>query len=383
VINVLLESYDLTAPFLVQELRKHIKPEDRVTIIAFSFLPSQASNLTEWLNLYGAEQGMFYHWLVDPFAEFGIPEEHISFVNYFTDTKESAAEKVKQADIIYFTGGLPDAMMDRLYEFELIDLLENFDGVVLGCSAGAMIQLKEYHITPDWDYPQFGYYRGLPWLRDFYVEVHYDGTPEQKASIARVLKERGKPVYTSGHDKAAIIVDNGKIKLLGEADVIYPVTLKKLSPEDERSTVEILTHDTVKKTYMVPDLTDEAAKKLFIRLLTLSHDPAHYIRGIYRNDRLIGFINDTEIVSGTIELGWAVHPDFHKRGYATQAVTAAIDELLTLGFHEVQAGAFAENPASIRVMEKCGMKRIDKSEQIDYRGKVHDCVFYAIRGKEL
>lgn len=165
---------------------------------------------------------MFYSWLVDPFAAFGIPEADITFVNYFADTKETAAEKIKTADVVYFTGGLPDAMMERLYEFELVDVLRNFDGVVLGCSAGAMIQLEEYHITPDWDYPEFGYYPGFPWLKDFYVEVHYEATDEQNESIRRVLAERNKPVYTTAHDRAAIIVDNGQMHLLGDVKRFDP-----------------------------------------------------------------------------------------------------------------------------------------------------------------
>ena len=106
-VNVLLESYNLTEPFLIDVLKPHIKPHHHVAIVAFSFLPSQTSNLEQWLTLYGKETGMFYHWLVDPLMEFGIPEENISFVNYFADTKESAAEKIEQADILYFTGGLP------------------------------------------------------------------------------------------------------------------------------------------------------------------------------------------------------------------------------------------------------------------------------------
>ena len=220
-VNVLLESYDLTAPFLYEELRNYIRPNSRVAIVAFSFLPSQANNLEQWLGLYG-EEGMFYNWLVEPFQSFGVPVENITFVNYFADTYESAAAKIRSADIIYFTGGLPDAMMDRLYEFELVDILKSYDGVVMGCSAGAMIQLEEYHITPDRDYPEFGYYQGLPWLRDFYVEVHYEATELQNRCIQRVLSERKKPVYATAFNGAAIIVDGDQMKLLGEVKVFNP-----------------------------------------------------------------------------------------------------------------------------------------------------------------
>lgn len=221
-VHVLLESYDLTAPFLVDTLRRYLKPGQKVAIVAFSFLPTQASNLEQWNSLYGKETGMFYNWLVDPFAAFGIGEDDIEFVNYFADTKESAARKVRAADVIYFTGGLPDAMMDRLHEFELVDILKNFNGIVLGCSAGAMIQLQEYHITPDWDYPEFGYYQGLPWLKDFYVEVHYEASQLQKDSVRRVLKEKSKPVYATYHNQGALVVADGTITQLGQTALFLP-----------------------------------------------------------------------------------------------------------------------------------------------------------------
>ena len=382
-VNVLLESYDLTAPFLLEKLRPYIKPNSHVAIVAFSFLPSQASCLEEWLKLYGREEGMFYSWLVDPFAEFGVPEENITFVNYFADTRDSAAQKVKNADIIYFTGGLPDAMMDRLYEFELVEILKEFDGVVLGCSAGAMIQLEEYHITPDWDYPEFGYYKGLPWLKDFYVEVHFEDSKDQKASICRVLQERQKPIYATRHNNAAIIVDNGKIQLLGDVRTYGRVKLRPFEEQDAPAAIRIFRDDTVKKTYMFPDLTEETARKLFDRMLEISHMDDRFIRGIYLQNELIGFINDPEITDDTIELGWVVHPDYHNRGYATEVVCLAIEELFSKGFQEITAGAFEENPASLRVMEKSGMHKIEKTEEIDYRGKVHHCIFYAIRREAL
>ena len=221
-VNVLLESYNLTEPFLYDALKPYIKPHHRVAIVAFSFLPSQATTLEQWLKLYGREEGMFYHWLIDPLMEFGIPEEQITVVNYFADSKELARQKIENADVLYFTGGLPDAMMDRLAEFELLDVLAEFDGLVLGCSAGAMIQLEDYHITPDWDYPEFGYYKGLHWLKDFYVEVHYEATQLQKDCIQRVLRECGKRVYGICHDKGALIVEKGKITRLGETELFLP-----------------------------------------------------------------------------------------------------------------------------------------------------------------
>ena len=125
---------------------------------------------------------------------------------------------IENADILYFLGGLPDRMMDRIKEFDLQDVLMRHKGIVMGYSAGAVIQLAEYHLCPDDDYPEFKYYEGLPYLNDFYLEVHYEGKDTQKAAIQKVLAERKKTVYATAIMKGAILVDNGIIKLLGDVE---------------------------------------------------------------------------------------------------------------------------------------------------------------------
>ena len=78
-----------------------------------------------------------------------------------------------------------------------------------------------------------------------------------------------------------------------------------------------------------------------------------------------------------IEVGYALLPAYHNRGFATEALVGAIEYLRGCGFSRILAGAFAENAASLRVMEKAGMVRIDKTDAIDYRGHMHTCIYYA------
>ena len=214
-INILLEGYDINAIWLCDELKKYIKPTHSVTVVAFSFRDNRVKSIYEWNLLYSKENGKFYAGITDGFASYGIPEENITFINYFADTKESAAKKIKKADIVYFPGGLPDRMMDRIKEFDLYAPLMKHNGIVMGYSAGAVIQLSEYHLSPDEDYSEFRYYNGLPYLNDFYVEVHYEGTDIQNNAIERVIAERGKTVYATVSGSGAILVDNGNIKLIG------------------------------------------------------------------------------------------------------------------------------------------------------------------------
>ena len=162
-----------------------------------------------------------------------------------------------------------------------------------------------------------------------------------------------------------------------------PITLRPLHLEDQGQMLEILTSNLVNKTYMLPDFeTSEAAIPLFNRLMMLSNDTQRFVRCIALDDTAIGFLNDVEIKDGFIELGYVIHPAYHNRGFMTAALNTAIKELFRLGYQTVHCGAFKENAASIRVMEKAGMVRISKTEDIEYRGKLRHCVFYEKRNEE-
>ena len=40
-------------------------------------------------------------------------------------------------------------MMAKFQKYDLVHELENFNGIMIGTSAGAMVQIREYHITKD------------------------------------------------------------------------------------------------------------------------------------------------------------------------------------------------------------------------------------------
>ena len=155
--------------------------------------------------------------------------------------------------------------------------------------------------------------------------------------------------------------------------------LRPIALQDAAQLGEILRSDVVKQTYMVPDLTPDAATELGKKIALLSCDPTRYIRGIYLKGILVGQVNDVARENGSIELGWFIHPQYHSQGYATEAVKAMIPDLFSRGFEAVTAGAFAENAASLRVMQKCGMELQEFTEDIEYRGTTHKCIYYAIR----
>ena len=219
-INILLDVLDFSADFLYQELKHYIHPSDKVVILAFSYRDREVQNLRDWKMLYGENGGRYYESMVSPFLRYEISEDQMEWINYYTDAKSKAAEQIRNADILYLPGGMPDRMMERIDDFDLRDAILQFQGVVLGYSAGALIQLEEYHLSPDQDYPEFCYFKGLPILKDFYLEVHYGDA--QNEAIQRVLEERRKTVYAMVADQAAIVMDGSKVNFLGDVKMFTP-----------------------------------------------------------------------------------------------------------------------------------------------------------------
>lgn len=213
-VNMLFSLYNFHESWAKDVVSKYINSNDRVLIIPFSF-DERISSDKNWQDAYSKDSGTYYESIVAPFLKYGIKEENIEWINYYEDTKENAKVKIRNSNIIFFTGGLPDKMMLRLIEFNCIKDIENFNGVIIGSSAGAMIQISEYHITPDDDYNIFSYNEGLNFINDFDIEVHYEGTEKEKKYINRVLREKKDKVYAITN-AGGIIIDNKEITLLGD-----------------------------------------------------------------------------------------------------------------------------------------------------------------------
>lgn len=84
-------------------------------------------------------------------------------------------------------------------------------------------------------------------------------------------------------------------------------------------------------------------------------------------------VEDDETVVGEVEIrhplndalrriggniGYLTHPDHRNKGIATFALRAALEHLKTIGATEALITCSEENHASIRVIERCGAKRI-------------------------
>lgn len=217
-VNILLSANNFHEPWIFHRLKDLIKPEYTVAVVPFSFHEDWIDGEKAFQDCYNPKYGKYYEEIVAPFKTYGISCDNIKFIDYFKDNAKTAKALVEGSDIVFFTGGLPDKAMERIHKFHLEETLKSFKGIVIGNSAGAMIQLEEYHITPDKDYNTFGYYKGLGLLNSAYIEVHFEDTGLQNHSIRKVLCEKRKPLYAITNNGGIISID-GKIESFGEVDI--------------------------------------------------------------------------------------------------------------------------------------------------------------------
>ena len=84
--------------------------------------------------------------------------------------------------------------------------------------------------------------------------------------------------------------------------------------------------------------------------------------------------------NATVEVGYSLSRDHWGQGLMTEALAAVIDETFrTLELHRIEALHFTDNPASGRVMEKCGMQHEGHMRQrVNCKGVFRDVEMWGI-----
>ncbi|MET9228161.1 GNAT family N-acetyltransferase [Lentzea sp. NPDC003310] len=85
------------------------------------------------------------------------------------------------------------------------------------------------------------------------------------------------------------------------------------------------------------------------------------------------------------EIGYSLNPDFHGRGYATEAARAVLElGFRDLGLHRIVAECDPRNEPSWRLMERLGMRREAHFRELEiFKGEWGDLFVYAMLEEEF
>lgn len=155
---------------VMKRIATYVEPESRVLIIPFA---------TEH-----AKRDGWFQSAKKSFNDIGV--ENIQLLNDELGNEEMKAN-ISVQDVLYFTGGRPEILMECMVNKGLIQTVKEFKGLMIGVSAGALAFCKDCLITKDEDYPETQILRGLG-LVDFSVEVHYEDSVDEE--LIPLSKER-------------------------------------------------------------------------------------------------------------------------------------------------------------------------------------------------
>ena len=214
--NVLLNYYNFDGDWARPHLERIFQGKPRVLIIPLAYRETQAWDNDSFLSVYG-KGGEKYDNILRPFLGYGYAESDIAWLNPYDGSNH--AQLVGKADLLFFTGGMPEKALARMQNLGITDSVKRFEGVVMGASAGAMLQLDRYHITPDEDYGEYGVWRGLGLVKGLDLEVHYLATDLQRQCSARAAQQLELPVYQMWHE-GGLLIEDGKVTAMGQVEVV-------------------------------------------------------------------------------------------------------------------------------------------------------------------
>lgn len=160
--------------------------------------------------------------------------------------------------------------------------------------------------------------------------------------------------------------------MLPERALAFPVVLRPFGPGDA-SRVQLLAgeREVAETTAVIPHPYPDGAAAAWIALqardLAAEREYTYAIT-LSEGGSLVGAIGLRPAATEAEHLGFWIGRPYWRRGYATAAAGAVI--ALAFGFLDldvITAAHLARNPASGRVMEKCGMRPL-RTETRNHRG---------------
>lgn len=133
---------------------------------------------------------------------------NVDFVDY-SDTYEEINRKVECSDLIYLSGGLASVLVERLKNKNVDTLLRDYDGVVVGRSAGALALGKKCVVTKNRSQPTLHMIRGIG-LVEFSVKAHYKHLKDE--ALKRLSKQ--EKIYAIP-ERSALVYDDGCLSFMG------------------------------------------------------------------------------------------------------------------------------------------------------------------------
>lgn len=209
--SILFSRIEMGMDLVKEEIKKMLPENARVAIFPWAFpVELNAEKLETEFFKKGERR---YNRYINELKKLGIDEDSIIICNCYSDSKEKLKKVIKESDLLLLPGGNPEMFFQKVvHETDLLYDIKYYNGIIIGESAGAELQLKRYFITAKNNYYKyFAFYDGFGILDDpFYFDVHSSNNKIYLNKLEKVAQQTKKTVYAIYEDGA--IIYNRKTK---------------------------------------------------------------------------------------------------------------------------------------------------------------------------
>lgn len=177
----------------------------------------------------------------------GLKLSGIHFSEYFildNRTKNNASEYIKKANVIFLSGGDTYIQNEFFNQIHLKELLQNFEGIIIGQSAGSINMAEFVYNSPeDGEISEPIYFNGLG-LSNINIEPHFvldttefdDMQMYQRKHLLEESKKR--PIYALS-DGSHILETDESIIVCGKSFLIKNGTITQICTDKQTFNIDI------------------------------------------------------------------------------------------------------------------------------------------------
>lgn len=205
-----------------KEYGRILNENSKVAILPWSF--PQELDAEKLENEFFKKDGERYNKYVKPLKSFGVKESNITICNCYSQDHHELAGIIDNSDVIVLTGGNPEMLMSKiLHKTELFYKIKHYKGIIIGESAGCLLQLERYFITAENNFYEYmAFYDGIGVIDDdFLLDVHTQDTEEYLGELNDIAEKSKKKIYAIANDGAILYNrENKDIDLFGNVKQI-------------------------------------------------------------------------------------------------------------------------------------------------------------------
>lgn len=137
--------------------------------------------------------------------------------NCFTKTYEEIEKDIQESGLLIITGGNPHMLLKQILPYKQI--LERYEGYIVGESAGAEVFFDDYYILKENSFiEKQEHLFGLNIIKEFYMDVHSIEEKDYIDRLKNIAINNGKSIYYVDNESALTYDTKTKeIKCLGNA----------------------------------------------------------------------------------------------------------------------------------------------------------------------